>query len=153
MFSWYFTLFNYIWNLTSLILDAGDIKTNLGPKRPNLNPAICAICSKRIDKEPTIEAAATCYDQQYEVQCHLNCNSLMLSLSRHTKTMGKEIRWSCPQHGHEKREIIAQVQTSDKPLTQVKRDSASGKPCSVCGKTIQARYATHSYCCSEPSCD
>ena len=68
--------------------------------------------------------------------------------------MGREIRWSCSQHGIGKVEIIAQVETSDKPITPVERELASGKPYSICGKTIQARFAAHAYDhCFEPSCD
>ena len=112
IFSWYLKSFGYIWNLTLLILQAGNIETNSGPRRIDPNHVLCAICSKKVNEGPNLKAAATCYDQYCKARCYLHCNSLIISKNWHAKTMEREIRWSCPPRGNGIAEIIAHIQTS-----------------------------------------
>ena len=79
IFSWYLKSFDYIWNLTSVILNVGDIETNPGPRRLDTNPVLCTICSKRINKVPNLKAAAICCDQYCKTRYYLHCNGLTLS--------------------------------------------------------------------------
>ncbi len=60
-----------------------------------------------------------------------------------------EIRWFCKQHGDGTAEIIIPTATFIPTET---RESAGGKPCAVCKKTIHARYADSAYHCSEVDC-
>ena len=153
MLRWYLTTFIYIRNLTLLLLQAGDIEVNPGPRPIDPNPVISDGCNKKINRGINLEASTTCYQEDCEARCHQLCNGLTPAQTRHAKSKNKEIRWKCSQHGNGIAEVITPKQdTIFEVLSQENGPSAAGKTCSVCRKTIQARYADSAYHCSVPSC-
>ena len=44
----------------SLTRQAGDIEFNPGPRTIDLNRLVCAICSKKINRETNLEAVGSC---------------------------------------------------------------------------------------------
>ena len=76
-----------------------------------------------------------------------------MSQTHHAKSKNKELCWKCSQHGHGIAEVITPNQdTIFEVISRENHPSAAGKKCSVCRKTIQARYADSAYHCSVPSC-
>ena len=153
MLSWNLTAFIYIRNLTLLLLQAGDIEINLGPRPIDPNPVICDVCNKKINRGINLETSATYYQEDCEVRCHQLCNGLTQSQTCHAKSKNKEIHWKCSQHGNGIAEVITPDQdTIFEVISRENHPSAAGKTCSVLRKTIQARYADSAYHCSVPSC-
>ena len=76
MLSWNLTAFTYIRKLALLLLQAGDIENNPGPRPIDPNPVICYVCNKKINRGINLEASATCYQEDCEAQCHQLCNGL-----------------------------------------------------------------------------
>ena len=53
-----YSIFNYIWNTSKLLLLSGDVKINPGPHPIDQNPVFCTTCSRKInrcDLEPGME--------------------------------------------------------------------------------------------------
>ena len=100
MLSWNLTAFTFIRNLALLLLQAGDIEINPGPRPIDPNPVICNVCNKKINRGINLEASATYYQEDCEARCHQLCNGLTPSQTRHAKSKNKEIRWKCSQHGN-----------------------------------------------------
>ena len=44
-----YSIFNYIWNNSKLLLLAGDVEINQGPRPIDQNPVFCTICSRKIN--------------------------------------------------------------------------------------------------------
>ena len=153
MLSWNLTAFIYIRNFTLLLVQAGDIEINPGPRPIDPNPVICDVCNKNINRGINLEASATCYQEDCEARCHQPCNGLTPSQTHHAKSKNKKIHWKCSQHGNGIAEVITPNQdTIFEVISRENRPSAAGKTCFVCRKTIQARYADSAYHCSVPSC-
>ena len=119
MFSWNLTSFIYIWNLTSPILQARDVELNPGPHPIDPNPVISVICSKKINRGPNLEAAASCSNENCDALCHLRCNGLTTALSCHARGLNNEICWFCPQRGNGKAQAI-QLKLQLLPLLHLK---------------------------------
>ena len=74
----------FSWNLTSLILQAGDIELNPGPCPIDPNPVICAICSKKINRGSNLEAAVSCSSESCDAQLQVCLSMCVLLLdTRH----------------------------------------------------------------------
>ena len=146
--------FFYTWNLTSIILQAGDIESNPGPRPIDPNPIFCIVCHKKINRGPQLEVVPTCLVEGCIIQCHQSCNGLTAGQTRNARNTGKIIQWKCPIHGDGKAVITKPTQTDTAPvLPAVNFQPPTGRmTCSVCNKTIQARYAASAYHCSFPTC-
>ena len=155
MFSWNLMSFIYICNLASLILQAGDIELNSGPRPVDLSSVICAICCQNINGAPNLEAAASCLNGNYDYRLNLRCNDFTTAQSGHARSLNKEIHGSCSQHDNGKAKVITPTHATVASSATPEREqaSAAGKTCSVCNKIIQTQHAASDYHCSIPPCD
>ena len=101
-----YSIFNYIWNTSKLLLLSGDVEINPGPRPVDLNPVFCSICSRKINRGPQQDMAPTCSNENCSARCHQACNGLSTDQTRHAKDSGCSIIWKCPQHGSETAEVI-----------------------------------------------
>ena len=126
-----YSISNYIWNTSRLLLLSGDVKINPGPRPIDQNPVFYTICSKKINRGPQQDVAPTCSEENCNARCHQACNGL-------SKDSGRSITWKCPQHGTGITEIII----PPAPVyEQPNRPPAVGKSCSVCKNRIRTRCA------------
>ena len=137
-----YSIFNYIWNTSKLLLLSGDVEINPGTRPIDQNPVFCTICSRKINRRPQQDMAPTCSNENCSARCHQACNGLSIAQTRHTKDSGCSINWKCPQHGSGIAEaIIPPIPVYEQPS------------CSVCMNPICTRYADLAYHCAGPSCD
>ena len=45
-----YSIFNYIWNTSKLLLLSGEVEINPGTRKINQNPVFCIICSRKINR-------------------------------------------------------------------------------------------------------
>ena len=144
-----YSIFNYIWNTSKLLLLSGDVEINPGPRLIDQNQVFCTICSRKINRGRQQDMAPTCSNENCSARCHQACNGLSIGQTRHAKDSGHSIIWKCPQHGSG----IAEVITPPAPVyEQPNQSSAVGKYCFVCMNPIRTRYADLAYHCANPSC-
>ena len=144
-----YSIFNYIWHTSKLLLLSGDVEINPGPRPIDQNPVFCTICSRKINRGPQQDIAPTCSNENCSARCHQACNGLSIGQTPHAKDSGCSIIWKYPQHGSG----IAEVITPPAPVyEQPNRPSAVGKSCSVCMNPIRTRYADLAYHCANPYC-
>ena len=143
-----YSIFNYIWNTSKLLLLSGDVEINPGPRPIDQKPVFCTICSKKINRGPQQDMAPTCSDKNCNARCHQACNGLSIGQTRHAKDSGRSITWKYPQHSVGITEIIIPpAPVYERP----NRPSAVGKSCSVSKNPICTRYADLAYHCANPS--
>ena len=144
-----YSISNYIWNTSKLLLHSGDVKINSGPRLIDQNPVFCTICSKKINRGPHQDMAPTYSCENCNARCHQACNGLPIGLPRHAKDSGHPITGKCPPHGTG----IAEIIIPPAPVfEQPNRSSAVGKSCSVCKNPIRIHYDDLAYHCANPSC-
>ena len=144
-----YSIFNYIWNTSKLLLLSGDVKISPDPRSIDKNPVFCTICSRKINRGPQQHMAPTCSNENCSARCHQACNGLSISQTRHAKDCGCSIIWKCPHHASG----IAEVITPPAPVyEQPNRPSAIEKSCSVCMNPIRTRYADLAYHWANSSC-
>ena len=145
-----YSIFNYIWNTSKLLLLSGDVEINAGPRPIEQNPVFCTIFSNKIDRGAQQDMAATCCDKNCSARCHQACNGLSISQTCHAKYSGRSITWKCPQNGTG----IAEIIVPPAPIYVLSnRPSAVGKSSSVYENPIRTRYVDLVYHCANPSCD
>ena len=93
-----YSISNYIWNTSKLLLLSGDGKINPGLQPIDQNPVFCIICSNKINQGAQQNMAPTCSDEKCNAQCHQACNGLFISQTRHAKNSGHSITCQCPQN-------------------------------------------------------
>ena len=93
-----YSISNYIWNTSKLLLLSGDVKINPGLQPIDQNPVFCIICSNKINQGAQQNMAPTCSDEKCNAQCHQACNGLSISQTRHAKNSGHSITCQCPQN-------------------------------------------------------
>ena len=69
-----YSISNYIWNTSKLLLLSGDVEINPGPRPIDQNPVLCTICSNKINRGPQQDMAPTCSDENCSARCHQACN-------------------------------------------------------------------------------
>ena len=144
-----YSISNYIWNTSKLLLLSGDVEINPGPQPIDQNPVFCTICSRKINRGPQQDMGPTRSSENCSARCHQACNGLSIGQIRHAKDSGRSIIWKCLQHGSG----IAQVIIPPAPVyEQPNRPSAVGKSCFVCMNPIRTCYADLAYHCVNPSC-
>ena len=144
-----YSIFNYIWNTSKLLLLSSDVEINPGPRPIEQNPVFCTICSRKINRGPQQDMTPTCSNENCIARCHQACNGLSSDQTRHTKDSGCSIIWKCPQNDSRIPEvIIPPVPVYEQP----NRPSAVGKSCSVCMNPIRTRFADLAYHYADPSC-
>ena len=144
-----YSISNYIWNTSKLLLLSGDVEINPGPRPIDQNPVFCTICSRKINRGPQQDTAPTCSNENCSARCHQACNGLSIGQTYHAKDSDCSIIWKCPQHGSG----IAEVIISPAPVyEQPNRLSAVGKSCSVCLNPIRTCSVDLAYHCANPSC-
>ena len=144
-----YSIFNYIWNTSKLLLLSGDVEINQGPRPIDQNPVFCTICSRKINRGPQQDMAPTCSNENCSARCHQACNRLSTGQTRHAKDSGRSIIWKCRQHASGIAEVIIPPAPA---YEQPNQPSAVGKSCSVCLNPIRTRYADLAYHCADPSC-
>ena len=144
-----YSISNYIWNTSKLLLLSGDLEINPGPRPIDQNPAFCTICFRKINRGPHQDMAPTYSYENCNVRCHQACNGLPIGQTRHTKDSGHSITWKFPPHGTGIAEIIIPPAPVYK---QPNRSSSVGKSCSVCKNSIRIHYDDLAYHCANPSC-
>ena len=145
-----YSISNYIWNTSKLLLLSGDVKINPGLQPIDQNPVFCIICSNKINQGAQQNMAPTCSDEKCNAQCHQACNGLSISQTRYAKNSGHSIPCQCPQNDTG----IAKIIMRFAPVYELaNRPSAVGKSCSVCRNPICTRYADLAYHCKNPFCD
>ena len=83
-----YSISNYIWNTSKLLLLSGDVKINPGLQPINQNPVFCITCSYKINQGAQQNMVPTCSDEKCNAQCHQPCNGLSISQTRHAKNSG-----------------------------------------------------------------
>ena len=137
-----YSIFNYIWNTSKLLLLSGGVEINSGPRPIYQNPVFCTICSRKTNRGPQQDMAPTCSNENCSVRCHQACNGLSTGQTRHAKDSGHSIIWKCLQHDSG----IAEVIIPPAPVyEQPNRPSAIGKSCSICMNPIRTRYTDLAY--------
>ena len=58
-----YSICNYLWNASKLLLLSGDIKINPGPRPIDQNSVFCTICSRKINRVPQQDMAPTCSNE------------------------------------------------------------------------------------------
>ena len=61
-----YSIFNYIWNTSKLLLLSGDVEINPGPRPIDQNPVFCTIGSRKINLGPQQDMAPTCSKQELQ---------------------------------------------------------------------------------------
>ena len=144
-----YSISNYVWNTSKLLLLSDDVEINPGPQAIDQKPVFCIICSKKINQGPQQDMELTCSNKNCISHCHQACNGLSIDQTCHAKDSGCSIIWKCPQHGSG----IAEIIIPPTPVyEQPKQPSAVGKSCSVCVNPIRTHYADLAYHCANPSC-
>ena len=64
-----YSISNYIWNTSKLLLLSGDVEINPVPRPIDQNPEFCTICSKKINRGPQQDMAPTCSDENCSARC------------------------------------------------------------------------------------
>ena len=145
-----YSISNYIWNTSKLLLLSDDVKINPGLQPIGQNPVFCSICSNKINWGIQQDMAPTCFKENCNAQCHQTCNGLSISQTRHAKNPGPSVTWKCPQHGTG----IAKIIVPPASVYELpNRPFAVGKSCSVCRNPIRTRFGNLAYHCANPSCD
>ena len=93
-----YSISNYIWNTSKLLLLSGDVKINPGLQPINQNPVFCITCSNKINQGAQQNMVPTCFEQKCNAQSHQACNGLSISQTRHAKNSGHSITCQCPQN-------------------------------------------------------
>ena len=55
-----YSIFNYIWNTSKMLLLSGDVEINPGLRLIDQNPVFCTICSRKTNRGPQQDMAPTC---------------------------------------------------------------------------------------------
>ena len=143
-----YSIFNYIWNTSKLLLLSGDVEINPGPRPIDQNPVFCTICSRKINRGPQQDMAPTCSNKNCSAHDHQKPVTLYQCQTRHAKDSGRSIIWKCLQHGSG----IAEVIIPSAPIyEQPNQPSAVGKSCSVCMNPICTHCADPAYHSGNPS--
>ena len=144
-----YSISNYIWNTSKLLLFSSDIEVNAGPRPINQNSVFYNICSKKINLGPQQDMAPTCSDENCNAHCHEACNGSSTGQTRLAKNSGCSVTWKCPQHGTGIAQI---VMPSALVYERPNCSSAVGKSCSVCKNPIRTHYPHLAYHCANTSC-
>ena len=83
-----YSISNYIWNASKLLLLSGDVEINPGPRPIDQNPVFCTICSKKINRGLQQDMAPTCSNGNCSTCCHQACNGLSIDQTCHAKDSG-----------------------------------------------------------------
>ena len=78
-----YSISNYIWNTSKLLLLSGDVEINPVPRPIDQNPEFCTICSKKINRGPQQDMTPTCSGEN----CSARCPDPLMFISRSN--------WSC----------------------------------------------------------
>ena len=65
-----YSISNYIWDTSKLLLLSGDVEINLGPRPIDQNPVFCTIYSRKINRGPQQDIAPTCSNENCSVRCY-----------------------------------------------------------------------------------
>ena len=83
-----YSISNYIWNASKLLLLSGNVEINPGPRPIDQNPVFCTICSKKINRGLQQDMAPTCSNGNCSACCHQACNGLSIDQTCHAKDSG-----------------------------------------------------------------
>ena len=131
-----YSIFNYIWNTSKLLLLSAEVEINPGLRPIDQNPVFCTICSRKINRGPQQDMEPTCSNKNCSARCHQACNGLSTGQTRHAKDSVCSIIWKCLQQGSGITEVII---PPNPVYEQPNRSSAVGKSCSVCKNPIHTR--------------
>ena len=85
-----YSICNYIWNTSKLLLLSGDVEINPEPQPIDRNPVFCSICSNKINCGAQQDMAPTCFDENCNARYHQVCNGLSISQTRNILNMALE---------------------------------------------------------------